>query len=91
MQILAPGTIAANSSDFTVDTPATVFLKQLDGTSAAPGPHVLVQIKSADGEYRTVGTLTADDHAKVIAGPGTYRVARLPNRAGCGVDVEGAA
>lgn len=75
-QILATGSTAAESSEFTVTAgiPVTVALK---GGSAHNGP-VQIQLKDDANEWVNVGTLggSGSSVATVINGPGVYRLLR---------------
>lgn len=77
-EIIASGTTAASSSDFTVvaGTPVTVFLKDAAGAVVDQYARALIQIKDTAGEYFTVGVLTGYEPALIIDGPGDYRVTR---------------
>lgn len=77
--LIAVGNSAADSADITVaaGTPVMIFL-----TESADGPvdsnaRVEVKAKSAGGTYHVIGQITGMDPARVIDGPGTYRVSRI--------------
>ena len=74
-----PGTAAAQSSDFTLAAGdvVTIFLVDDDDTDGLPANALIdVQIKSGDGEYFTVGSLTTQHPAYCMSSPGTYRLNR---------------
>lgn len=70
-QILAAADTAANSADVVVTSNLTVCLK-----GVVDGGEIAIQLKDDAGVYQTVGRLTAQEPATVIAGPGTYRFSR---------------
>lgn len=70
-QILATGNTAADSPDVTVTTSLTVCLK-----GVVDGGEIEIKLKDDANAYQTVGRLTAQEPAAVIAGPGVYRFTR---------------
>ncbi len=88
---LAAGTTATTSSDFALASgeSATLFLVDADGTDGLPsGAIVEVQLKSAAGQYFTVGSLSYAAPAQVLEGVGTYRLKRALQLVAIGVDKE---
>ena len=87
--ILAIGTTAASSSDFVVaaGTPNTICLVDTAGPVIANGAFVALQFKDANSQYFTVDSLQYDRVARVLIGPGTYRVTRVATGVSCGVDL----
>lgn len=82
--LLATGTTAASSADFTLTgESSTLFLVSTAGLPS--GSSASIEIKSAAGVYYPVGALSTGTPLRVLSGPGTYRVSRVagPN---CGVD-----
>lgn len=83
--LLANGTTAASSADFTLTGEAsTLFL--VAATSQIPICSALIEIKSAAGTYHIIGVLTPENPAQVLTGPGTYRVSRQACTVAVGVD-----
>lgn len=76
--LIASGTTAATSADFTLadGQSTTLFLTDATGPDVANQAVALIQIKSAGGQYFTIGRLTHDNPVQVLAAPGTYRVKR---------------
>ncbi len=87
-ELIAAGTAEADSADFTLAAgdQVTLFLKDAAGPQILADAEAIVQIKSAAGEYFSVGLLNAAGPAKVLAAPGTYRVKRLAASTAFGVD-----
>jgi hypothetical protein len=84
-QLLAPGIAQASSADFTLaGEPSTLFLTS--ATRQMQDATANVEIKSAAGAYQVIGNLTNEQPAKVLTGPGTYRVTRLACAIAVGVD-----
>lgn len=85
-ELLAIGTTAADSGDFTVADGSllTVSLKDAAGPRIAAGARVELQLKDNSGQYFTVDTLNNGKSAVVIVGPGTYRASRTAGTS-CGV------
>lgn len=82
--LLAVGAGAANSADFTLaGESSTLFLTA--ATGLLPESLVVIEIKSASGGYTAIGVLHVTVPAKVLTGPGTYRVTR-PAGPAVGVD-----
>ena len=86
--ILAAGTSQAASADFTVaaGTPTTVAVNTADGELPVMQAYAAIQIKSAAGQYMTVGYLGRNSVALVIDGPGVFRVLRFPTPVPIGID-----
>lgn len=88
-QLIASGTVQADSADFTVaaGTPNTISLFDADGVFANDVAATLF-IKSSGGVYRAVagGNLTGQKPEIVIDGPGTYRVTKYASTVAFGVD-----
>lgn len=83
--LLASGTAAASSADFTLaGEVSTLFLDA--ATAQIPDVIVSIEIKAASGVYHIIGNLTDENPAQVITGPGTYRVSRLACATAVGVD-----
>lgn len=87
-EILASGVTAANSSDVTVASgaSASVLLKDAAGPQVPNDVVLNVQYKSAGGEYFNLAILDYRTPMLVLAGPGTYRVARPACSTAIGVD-----
>ena len=87
---LTSAATAGASSEFTVvaGTPQTVFLTKADTTTAFPdGARIDVQIKSSDGQFTTLASLTPDNKpATSVSSPGTYRLYRQAAAAAYGAD-----
>ena len=83
--LLANGTTAASSADFTL-TGETTTLFLVAATATIPDVSVLIEIKSAAATYHIVGNLTDENPAVVLSGPGTYRVSRQVCTTAVGVD-----
>lgn len=77
-QLLAPGTTARDSADFTVATSANLSMWIIGSTNEAPiDPATVVKLKIKDtvsGFYRVAGELTPQVPAQVLTGPGTFKV-----------------
>lgn len=87
-ELIATGTAQADSADFTLAAgdSAVLYLKDAAGAQVGANSIARVQIKSADGQYFTVGELNCREVAKVLSGAGTYRVRRLASDEAFGVD-----
>ncbi len=84
-ELLAIGTTLAASADFTLTgESSTLFLTA--AAAQVPQCVALVEIKSAAGTYHIIGKLDEYNPAKVLTGPGTYRVSRQVCTTGVGVD-----
>lgn len=84
-ELLASGTTAASSADFTISGESTTLF--LDAATATiPNVVVQIEIKSAAAVYHIIGYLTDENPAVVLSGPGTYRVSRQVCATGVGVD-----
>lgn len=82
--LLATGTTAANSADFTLAGETTSLF--LVSTAALPsGITVELQVKGANGVYYPMGSLSSNAPFIVLSSPGTFRVSR-PAGPDCGVD-----
>lgn len=88
-ELIASGTTAANSADFTVlsGSPVNISLHDADGVFSNDVA-ATVFIKSSAGVYRAVsgGNLSAQRAELVIDGPGTYRVTKYASVVAFGVD-----
>lgn len=78
--LIAAATAAANSADVTVvaGTPVTVFLNVASG-EVPRDARATILMKNAGGQYEAIGSLSGaspETKARVIDGPGTYRVAK---------------
>jgi len=82
--LLATGTTAANSADFTL-TGETSSLFLVSTADIPQGASVTVQVKGANGLYYGIGGLSVSDPFRVLSSPGTYRVSR-PAGVDVGVD-----
>jgi len=81
-QLLAVGATAANSADLVITSgsPITIGLKGVvDG-----GACVRLSLKDDEGNYQSLGFLTAGYPVGVLNAPGTYRLSRLAGSP-CGV------
>ena len=81
-QLLASGSTPAESSTFVLadGEMATVFLKE-----GAVSPGVAIEIQNfTNTAYTQIYTLSMQNPAGVVSGPGTYRVRRFAGT--CGVD-----
>jgi hypothetical protein len=87
-ELIASGVIDATSSDITATAgaPITLFLKAAAGPLIPGDAHAVIQIKSADSVYFTVGELNRSMPARVLDGPGTYRVSKFASTTAFGVD-----
>lgn len=87
-ELIASGTAAADSADFTVaaGTTATLFLKTAS-YPVPPGALATVQVKSGTA-YFSIGTISQAEPMKVLSGAGTYRVRKASNLVAFGVDKE---
>jgi hypothetical protein len=87
-ELIATGTTAVSSSDITVvaGTPVTVFLKKGTDGAVDVNARAIIEQKSAGGTYHEVGALTGQLQARVIDGPGTFRVSRPVSSVAFGVD-----
>ena len=90
--LIASGTSAADSSDFTVTagTPTTIHLIDADGGNLPSDAQALLYMKSSGNQYRPVknGELNAMKPELVLDGPGTYRVSKFASSVAFGVDRE---
>lgn len=89
MLILAVGTTAASSSDFTLNDGESVTLALAPAPGAVLSPDARVEIHAVvNGTPVPIGALmgTPDKCARVLAAPGTFRVVRLATAFACGVD-----
>ena len=79
--LLAVGTTAATSADFTLTGESTsLFLVATAGLES--GSAASVDVKGANGVYYPIGALTLMAPFLVLSSPGTFRVSR-----GAGVSV----
>lgn len=87
--LIASGTTQA-SAEFTVvaGTPNTVFLWDADGDVLPSDARALLQIKSSAATYITIACLDSNNPARVIDGPGTYKLTKFASAAAFGVDKE---
>lgn len=83
-ELLAAGTTAANSADFTLadGESATLALKGAGASGVLDFAPVLIEIKDDAGAYHQIGGLLKP---QVLSGAGTYRVRRIANRGSVGV------
>lgn len=83
-EILAVGTSAASSADFTLTGESTsLFITGTEGMKSNSA--AAIEVKSAAGAYYPIGTLTLQNSLLVLSSPGTFRVSR-PAGASFGVD-----
>lgn len=82
--LLATGTGAASSADFTL-TGETSTLFLVSTAQVLQNSKVVIEIKGANGLYYPFGNLDQSAPVVVLSGPGTYRVTR-PAGVGVGVD-----
>lgn len=89
-ELLASATTASTSADFTVTagTPVTLFLKSATTETLPADGSASIQIKSAGATYYPVGVLERNTPARVIDGPGTFRVVKSTGSVAFGVDKE---
>lgn len=87
-EIIPNGTAVATSSDITLtDGEGTILhLKSVSPPAISQGQEAQVQIKGSDGNYFTVGTLNHKEPAKLLNGPGVFRVRKLASEIPFGVD-----
>ena len=82
--LLATGTSAASSADFTLTGETTsLFLVSTAGLES--GSNVTVEVKGANNAYYSLGALTLLAPFLVLSSPGVFRVTR-PTGANVGVD-----
>lgn len=82
--LLAVGTTAASSADFTLTGESTsLFLVATAGLES--GSAATVEVKGANNVYYPVGALTLMAPFLVLSSPGIFRVSR-PAGVGVGVD-----
>lgn len=74
--ILASGSAAANSDDFTLTESKLVFLVPAGGGQVHTKTQVDIQAKSTTNEYVTVATLNAGNLGAGVLPAGTYRAVR---------------
>ena len=79
-EILATGSTAANSTDVVISSATTVALKGLVDSTA----QVIIKLKDDAAAYNVVGELSAEESAKLLVAPGTYRFTRVAGGT-CGV------
>jgi hypothetical protein len=86
--LLATGTTSASSADVTVvaNVPQTIFLVDADAPTITQGAFVAIQIKDSTGAYFTVDRLDYQQIARVLDGPGVFRVTRSAG-VSCGVNL----
>lgn len=86
-EILAVGTLAANSTDQVVSagTPLTVCLKDAAGPSVGASAQVDILLKDDAGQYFQVDSLNAKRPAVMLVAAGTYRFSRVESAHACGV------
>lgn len=86
-ELLATGTSAANSSDFTLAAgeSATLFLKDADGGGLNSRALVYLEVKDETGQYTTIDSLTTNKPGFVLTAIGTFRVRRPAGGDSCGV------
>lgn len=76
--IMTTASGAAHSADVVVSAPLIVGLKGFTNDAA-----VTVALKDDVGAYNEIGRLVAEDPARLLVGPGTYRFSRTAGT--CGV------
>lgn len=81
--ILATGTTAASSADFSITTESTTLL--LIGAKAELAL-LDIEVKDSANAYTVIGTLSPAVPIQVLSGPGTYRVTRKLGSASAGCD-----
>jgi hypothetical protein len=88
--IIAAGTSALASDDFTLTAGQTsnVVLVGAAGAEPDPGAFADVQYKTSANTYIKIGSLKANyvDRIVTLVGPGTFRVNRPASAVSCGVD-----
>lgn len=82
-QVLAIGSGAATSADFTVTGPTAVALKFTSAPSNSPSARVSLQLKDDAGAYWPVVELSATVRFAILGAPGVYRAQRFEGT--CGV------
>lgn len=75
-QILALGTTAADSSDFTFTGPTVVGIKTTGGVQVLGG-EIRISVKGDDNNYYPFGKLSKNAPVLTIQAPGTYRFSRV--------------
>jgi hypothetical protein len=87
-ELISVQTGTANSVDFTLAEGGAVSLLLKDGvnTKLPRGVSALIQIKTSEGVYMTIGQLTSDNPMQVLQGAGTYRVNKSAGAVAFGVD-----
>lgn len=86
--LIASGTTATTSSDFTLAAgeSTTLFLIDAAGTDVAFASQALIQIKETNsGAYFTIGRLDSNTPGQVLSAPGTFRVSRAASDVAFGV------
>lgn len=80
--ILAPGTVAATSSDVVVPAGETVTVGlYFDAATAAPVAMQMHIYQATPGADNLVATLGNYNRSTVLVGPGTFRIKRPANSA----------
>lgn len=87
-ELIANGTTETTSADFTMANgdSATIYLKNAAGPLLSSDARAVIQIKSADGNYFTIGEINRANPAKVLSAPGTFRVVKIASANAYGVD-----
>jgi hypothetical protein len=87
--LIASGTTEA-SAEFTVTagTPVTIFLWDANGDAVPADARATLQLKSSGATYTTVSTMDSNNPARVIDGPGTYKLTKYASTVAFGVDKE---
>lgn len=84
--LLATGTSAASSAEFTLTGETTSLFLVAATAPLDVGAQASVEIKSAAGVFFQIGSLSATlNPMLVLSSPGTFRVSR-PAGVNCGVD-----
>ena len=87
--LIAAGTAAADSSDFTLTSGANTTLSLVTGNAGDDVPNnavAYIQLKSAGGNYFTIGQLDYQNKCLVMTATGTFRVRKPMSAASFGVE-----
>lgn len=87
-ELISVQTGGVNSADFSLTEGGAASLLLKDGVNAklAKGLSALIQIKTSEGVYMTLGQLTSENPMQVLQGAGTYRIVKQAGAVASGVD-----
>lgn len=87
-EIIPNGTAVATSADITLTDGqgTTLHLKSASPPAIQQGQEAHVEIKGSDNNYFTIGVLNHKEPAKLLTGPGIFRVRKLASEIAFGVD-----